>query len=206
MTPQVASLIQLAQQGSAESLGELLRRYRSYLKVLASTRIPSFVQGRAGSSDLVQEVCLQAHQSILQFRGSSEGEFLAWLRSILASHLNRILEQHLDADKRDLRREVSLHALAESLDRSSFSLETLLIDRSPPPGSRLEQEDVLAVLSDELSMLSGDHQQVLMLRHIEGLTFPKVAEQMGRSQGAVRMLWFRAIDQLRIRLRERGLL
>ena len=68
-----------------------------------------------------------------------------------------------------------------------------------------EEVAVLQVLADQLAQLPADYRDVLVLRHLEGLSFGEVAERMGRSPGAVRMLWLRAIDQLRERLDARGL-
>ena len=53
------------------------------------------------------------------------------------------------------------------------------------------------MLANYLAKLSPDYRQVLILRHCEGLAFKEVAQRMGRSAGAVRMLWLRAISQIR---------
>ncbi|MFG0256139.1 MAG: sigma factor-like helix-turn-helix DNA-binding protein, partial [Rhodopirellula sp. JB053] len=55
-------------------------------------------------------------------------------------------------------------------------------------------------VANALAELSEDHREVLLLRSIEGLSFPEVADQMDRSHGAVRMLWLRAIEALRDKL------
>lgn len=203
---QVIDLIQMARNGSGECLGELLDHYRNYLKLLASTKIPHWVQGRAGSSDVVQEVCIQAHQSFGQFRGTTEGEFVAWLRAVLASRLNRMMEQHVGAEKRDVRREHSLNQMANSLSRSSIRLEELLVDQAGSPSAEMQRGELLHAMSNLMVELPEDYRIVLLLRHIEGLSFPEVAAQLGRTPGATRMLWFRAIDRLRELLSERGLI
>lgn len=206
MTTDVVKLIELARAGSSDCLGELLDRYRNYLKLLARTKIPHWVQRRAGSSDVVQEVCVQAHQSIGQFRGASEGEFLAWLRTVLASRLNRLLEQHVDAEKRDIRREQSLVEMANSLGRSSVRLEELLVDRAQSPSAVLQRSELLVAMSNLMAQLPDDYRQVILLRHVDGLSFAEIAERMERAQGATRMLWFRAIDRLRELLSRNGLI
>jgi RNA polymerase sigma-70 factor (ECF subfamily) len=38
---------------------------------------------------------------------------------------------------------------------------------------------------------------VLILRHLEGLSFPDVARRMGRTQPSVKKLWARALPRLR---------
>lgn len=206
MTMEVVELIHHARAGSSDSLGELLDRYRNYLKLLAGTRIPHWVQGRAGSSDVVQDVCVQVHQSFAQFRGTSEGEFLAWLRAVLASRLNRLLEQHVDAEKRDVRRELGLADMANSLGRSSVQLEELLVDRGQSPSAVLQRSELLVAVSNVLAELPDDYRKVIILRHLEGMSFAEVATRMERAPGATRMLWFRAMDRLRELLSQRGLI
>jgi RNA polymerase sigma-70 factor (ECF subfamily) len=53
------------------------------------------------------------------------------------------------------------------------------------------------VLANALGALSDDHREVIILRHLEGLTFPQVAERMGRSVDAVKKLWTRGLVHLR---------
>lgn len=53
------------------------------------------------------------------------------------------------------------------------------------------------VLADALAELSPDYREVLTLRTLQSLDWGQVAERMGRTTGAVRMLWVRALTQLR---------
>ena len=53
------------------------------------------------------------------------------------------------------------------------------------------------VLADALSDLDPDYREVLLLRSIEQKEWEEIAVQMGRSPGAIRMLWTRALKQLR---------
>ena len=48
-----------------------------------------------------------------------------------------------------------------------------------------------------LSRLPDDYQTVLILRHLEGMTFPQVAERMERSIDSVEKLWLRGLTRLR---------
>ncbi|HCD03379.1 MAG TPA: RNA polymerase factor sigma-70, partial [Planctomycetaceae bacterium] len=42
-----------------------------------------------------------------------------------------------------------------------------------------------------------DHQQVILLRNVQRMSFNEVAERMGRSRPAVQMLWLRALKKLK---------
>jgi RNA polymerase sigma-70 factor (ECF subfamily) len=53
------------------------------------------------------------------------------------------------------------------------------------------------VLADALADLSDDHREVIVLRSLEERDWNEVARRMGRTTGAVRLLWTRALKQLR---------
>ena len=53
------------------------------------------------------------------------------------------------------------------------------------------------MLANHLAKLPSDYQKVLIFRHCEGLPFKDIAQRMGRTTGAIRMLWLRAIGQIR---------
>jgi RNA polymerase sigma-70 factor (ECF subfamily) len=199
-------LLASAREGSVESLGELLQTYTSYLKLLAHTQLVTNVRVRVSPSDIVQETLLEAHRDFLKFRGRSEPEFLGWLRKILVNNLSRAVEQHLLADKRDVRREISLERLGASVERSTLRLGAVLAGNVPSPSSNAQNQENLSALADALIELAPDYRTVIILRHLEGLPFATVAERMDRTPGATRMLWLRAMDQLRERFAERGIL
>ena len=52
-------------------------------------------------------------------------------------------------------------------------------------------------VAQALSLLPPDYQSVIVLRHLEGLTFPQIAERMSRSVDSVEKLWLRGLTQLR---------
>jgi RNA polymerase sigma-70 factor, ECF subfamily len=74
-------------QGPNDIDDETLERYRAYLSLLAGSKVDPWLRQRVDASDLVQQTLLDALERRDQFRGSSEGEFLAWLRTILSNNL-----------------------------------------------------------------------------------------------------------------------
>lgn len=199
-------LLRAAKNGERECVGALLEIYRNYLKLLARTQIDLVLQAKANPSDVVQDTFLEAYRDFGQFRGETEAQFLAWLRRILVNNLSRLVERHLLAKKRDARRELSLEQIGASLEWSSMRLETELAATTSSPSWGAVRRERAALLADHLAQLPEQYRDVLVLRHLENLPFEEVATRMGRSSGAVRMLWLRAIDQLRKLLDEDGLL
>jgi RNA polymerase sigma-70 factor (ECF subfamily) len=124
--------------------------------------------------------------------GSSEAELLAWLRRILARNLADCARCQTAAI-RDHRRQQSLDSL---FDQSSLSVHEALAASAPTASSVASRRERAVMLADALESLSEDYRQVVILRNLEGLKFNEVAERMGRSSGAARMLWGRAIERL----------
>jgi RNA polymerase sigma-70 factor (ECF subfamily) len=58
------------------------------------------------------------------------------------------------------------------------------------------------VLAEALGRLPKEHRDLLTLRHLEGLTFPAVAERLGRTLDSVKKQWPRALAGLRRALGE----
>ena len=190
-------LLAEARCGRRESLGKVLELNRAYLALLARTQIDLNLQGRVDASDVVQETFLDACRDFENFRGTSQGEWVAWLRKILSNNLARVVQRQVAAQKRSTRREVSLEQQVAAMERSSARIETALVGRFRSPGSEAQRCERAARVADQLARLSSDYREVLVLRNLEGLPFSEVACRMGRSAGAVRILWVRAVDQLR---------
>jgi RNA polymerase sigma-70 factor (ECF subfamily) len=140
---------------------------------------------------------LRAHKNFGQFRGTTEQEFLAWLRQILVNNLAKFVEQHLLAARRDVRREVSIERIGAALEHSTIQLAALVPAATKSPSLAVQQREEAVVLADRLAQLPEDYREVLVLRNLQGLAFEEVAQRIDRSIGATRMLWLRAIEKLR---------
>ena len=197
-------LLSQALAGSGECFGRLLHVYRNYLKLLVVSQLERKLASRISPSDVVQETFLEANRDFASFHGTSSAEFCAWLRRILVNNLHNVVEQHVLAEKRDVRREVSLEALASNLEQSTARLDSILPDPGSSPSSTAERHELEIELADQLAELPTDYRDVIVLRHIEALPFEKVGQRLGRSPGAARMLWLRAIELLRERMNVRG--
>jgi RNA polymerase sigma-70 factor (ECF subfamily) len=188
-----SDLIRKARKHEARAIDQLLESYRPYRKLLARTGIDASLQGKADPSDLVQETFLKAHQHFGQFRGQAESELTAWLRQIMARNLADLVRHYHLAESRRRCRECSLEQLlAESLQ----ALDNLLTGAASPSESARRRE-MSVVLANALAELSDEQREVIVLRSLQERDWPKVARRMGRSAGAVRMLWVRALKRLR---------
>jgi RNA polymerase sigma-70 factor (ECF subfamily) len=197
--PDAPQLIPLARTGQDEARGELLERYRNYLKLLARLQIDRRLRGKVDPSDVVQDTFLEAHRDFGGFQGTSEPELTAWLRRILAHNLANVVRHYLGTKRRDVRLEQELQA---DLDRSSRAWDAGLAAREGAPDDEAAHREQMVIVADGLAQLPADYREVLILRHLEGLGFPEVAGRMERSVTAVTKLWVRALARLRQTLGE----
>ena len=194
MTTQAQQLLIEARGGDGATLGRLLEQYRNYLRLLARIEIGRKLQGKLDASDLVQEVFLDAHRYFPTFRGTAEAQFVHWLREILAGTLANQVRRYFGTQARDLKLERSI---AADLDHSSMALGRIPVDPNPSPSEHVMRGEQSLLVAEALANLAPDYQTVIVLRHLEGLTFPQVALRMERSVDSVEKLWLRGLAQLR---------
>jgi RNA polymerase sigma-70 factor (ECF subfamily) len=194
MTADPEQLLREARAGDAATLGRLLETYRRYLALLARVQIGQRLQGKVDASDVVQDTFLEAHKNFATFRGGSEGEFLRWLRQILAANMADLLRRYLGTQGRDVRLE---REIENAFDQSSVLLDRGLVAPQSSPSQQAVRREQAVLLADALAQLPDDYREALVLRHLEGLTFPAVAARMGRSLDSVEKLWMRGLARLR---------
>jgi RNA polymerase sigma-70 factor (ECF subfamily) len=174
-----------ARQGDAAAWGDLLESFRPYLHYIAQAQGCRQLQGKVGESDVVQDGLLEAHRSFSSFRGTTVEELAGWLRQIVIHTTCHNLRGHRETAKRDQAREQPLAGLSS----------ILAVSASTPSAQAIRHEQA-AQVAEALSRLPDDMRQVLLGRHLENLPYDVLAERLGRSPGAVRVLYTRALRRL----------
>jgi RNA polymerase sigma-70 factor, ECF subfamily len=194
MTTNAEQMIVEARNGGKADIGRLLELYRNYLRILARIEIGRRLQGKLDASDLVQETFLEAHRHFPRFAGATESQLVQWLRQILAAKVANLVRHYFGTKGRNLRLE---RELSVELDNSSRLLGQDLAASLTSPSQQAVEREQAVLLADALERLPPDYREVIILRHLEGLTFPEVARRMGRTQDSVDKLWLRALARLR---------
>jgi RNA polymerase sigma-70 factor, ECF subfamily len=179
--------------------GEILERYREYLRLLARMQLPAHLKGKLDASDVVQLTLLKAFEKLEQLRGQTEAQIAAWLRQILANTLANAVRD-LGRQKRDAGLERSIEA---SIEHSSACLEAWLAAEQSSPSEQAQRNEQILRLAEGLASLPEPQREVLVLRHCQGWAVEDIGKHLGRSRAAVASLLRRGLKQLREFLHER---
>ena len=159
--------------------------YRPYLYRVALEKIGNERRASLDPSDIVQQALLAAFEGAGAFRGSTDEELKAWLRSILARSVSAAVRR-FRAKKRDRRRQRTLPAHREVRD-----------PRAETPSKILRQSELLRCLARAMLELPESQRTALRLRYFEGRRLKEIALSMGRSRDSVAGLLRRGLARLR---------
>jgi len=196
-TQTVEALLALVRSDSGR-LGDLLQHYRPYLTLVASQRIDPRIVRRVCVTDLVQEALAEAAARFESFRGETEGEFSAWIQTILSHVLEDAVRVHVLAEKRTVVRERPLCAQGEN---ASFGW----LDFSAPdltPSKHLVRGEKALRLAQLIESLPGKQGLAIRLRFFDGMKVRQIAEAMGLTHSAVAGLLKRGLRTLRRSMNE----
>jgi len=180
-------LIEAAQSDPAR-FGEVYENYFALVYAYVTRR----VRNRDEAEDLTAEVFRKALASLRRFKWRG-APFAAWLFRIASNMI-------ADRSKR-VAREVSLDE-AGATERGSRAQISKGADTSQQKD--LEDSERLALLFRLVDDLAEDQGRVLVMRFAEEKSIREIAEALGRSEGAVKQLQFRALENLRMKLHHRG--
>ncbi|MEU6115405.1 ECF subfamily RNA polymerase sigma factor, BldN family [Streptomyces sp. NPDC047117] len=166
-------LVERAQAGEADAFGRLYDQYADTVYRYIYYR----VGGRATAEDLTSETFLRALRRIGTFTWQGR-DFGAWLVTIARN----LVADHFKSSR--FRLEVTT---GEMLDANE-------VERSPED-SVLESLSNAALL-EAVRKLNPQQQECVTLRFLQGLSVAETARVMGKNEGAIKTLQYRAVRTL----------
>ncbi|MBK8011146.1 MAG: sigma-70 family RNA polymerase sigma factor [Deltaproteobacteria bacterium] len=133
------------------------------------------LQDRSEAEDVAQEVFMALHDHADSFRG--ESRFTTWLMRIAKNHtLNRI--KYLD--RRGRRRAQSFEQTPEPLLRPDDGSDAVMPDRA------IEVDERMRAIRAAIEKLGTEQRVVLLLRHVDDLSYEEISEVTGLAIGTVK--------------------
>lgn len=193
MTDEIDALIHRIRQADAHALAEFIDRKRGALLGHIENRLGVGLRAKIEPEDIFQEVSAEAVRSLPSNTLGDRDPF-AWLCQIVE---RRIIDAHrrfFGAAKRDAGREIALDK--GSPDTSRAQVIDMLIASMTTPSEAFSRNIRYQKLSEALAALPDDQREALRLRYVEGLPSKQIAEQLKKSDGAVRVMLTRALSRL----------
>jgi len=168
-------LVCAAQAGDRGAFGRLYQRYSRMVHGILLARVP-----RAAAEDLAQDVFLQAMPRLASLRDATR--FGGWLAAIAR---NRAADYHRQARP------------TEEIEEN--------FDETAKDGGRTSSKQVSEGLFflEVVRSLPEAYREPLILRFVEGMTGPEIAERTGLKHGSVRVNLYRGMQMLREKLEKK---
>src|SRR6266404_1211918 len=169
-------LVAASKGGDQDAFAQLVQRYQRRIFNLVYRMLQQYEE----ANEITQETFLAAWQGLPSFRG--DARFPTWLYRIAYNCSLKQLEQR----KRD-------QAL-----RAAIQAEQLL--QSDYADAELEAHDRQTMVQEQISNLPAKYRIVLILRHLQEMTYEEMAEALTMPIGTIKTHLFRARNLLKERL------
>lgn len=180
-------VVQEASAGHGDAVDTLLASYLPRLQSFMRVRGGALLD-RESAVDLVQSVCRDVLENRERFRHDGEAGFRRWL---FKTAYRKIADRHefWGAQKRD---PAGVAALDDRDAREALEVYGAFCS---PSRDAIAREQV-ARIEQAIFDLPEEQRDVLSLAKIVGMSRSEIARELGKTEGAVRMLLHRALARL----------
>ncbi len=174
------ALVSACQVGDQDAFALLVQRHQRFVFNLVFRMLEQYEE----ANEVTQETFLAAWQGLPRFRG--EARFSTWLYRIAYNCALKQLEQR----NRDQALQLAIQ-VKQANQR---------IDNDERLGSEIETYERQAIVREHLSKLPAKYRIVLVLRHLQEMTYEEMAEILTMPIGTIKTHLFRARNLLKERL------
>jgi RNA polymerase sigma-70 factor (ECF subfamily) len=189
-------LVQRVKQGDAAALAAYFDAERDrlgrFVRSISSLRLLAVVE----VDDLLQEVVAAAVAG-LATAPFDKYEPIDWLQQVARRRVVDAHRFHFGAQRRDAGRQQSMHGAAEG-----EGIEAFLAASITSPSAAFSRDVRVQRMHEAVGGLSDEQQTVLRMRYAEGRPTKEIAELLGKTDVAVRVLLSRSVRVLEKQLED----
>src|SRR5262245_25651686 len=182
-------------QRDAEALAEFLASHRPQLMAFIERQLGAGLRRKVEPDDVFQETSAEAVRALPTAEIGDRDPF-SWLCQIAERRIIDLHRHFFGAQKRDAGREVPLGSGGGSDSGRPAGLINLLVASLTTPSQAFSRNAREARLLDALGKLPHEQQSALRMRYIENLPSKQIAERLGKSDAAVRVMLTRSLKRL----------
>jgi RNA polymerase sigma-70 factor (ECF subfamily) len=183
-------LIRKIKLGDTEALGQFLELKRGALLGFIDRELGPGLRRKVEPEDIFQEAAAEAIKGI----ATAFDDPFGWMCRICEQKVIDAYRRFFGAAKRNAAREVSADSPAG--DSSQAGIANLLVASMTSPSAVFSRDAKHLKMLQALEQISEDQREALRLRYFEGLSSGEIAERLGKSNGAVRVMLSRSLSQL----------
>lgn len=181
-----------AAQGDPEATTRLAEDVAPILRAALQREMPQRWQALLTVDDVIQQAWADAVIGLRRFEPRGPGAFAAWMLTLARNNLRNAIRM-LEADKRGgARRGVP----AVDRDTSYLGLLEAVAGDGGTPSREVALDEVRQALDRAIEGLPETYRTVVRGYDLDGRSAQEIAEELGRTSGAVHMLRSRALHAL----------
>lgn len=186
-------LVARVRTGDAAAVASFLAARRAPLLAYIERQLGAALRRKVDPEDLYQEVSVEAVRSIASVNLSERDPF-GWLCQLAERRIIDAHRRYFDAQKRDAGREVPLGSPGG--DSQHAALIDFLVASMTSASKAFSRNEREIKLYAALESLPIDQREAIRLRYVEGLPSKEIAERLGKTDGAVRVMLTRSLNRL----------
>ena len=177
-----------------QALADFLESHRPQLMAFIERQLGSALRRKIEPDDVFQETSAEAVRALPTAELGDRDPF-SWLCQIAERRIIDLHRRFFGAQKRDAAREVPLGSSGGS-DTQPAGLINLLVSSLTTPSQAFSRNAREAKLLEALEKLPEEQRTALRLRYIDDLPSKQIAERLGKSDAAVRVMLTRSLKKL----------
>ncbi|MFK8111152.1 MAG: sigma-70 family RNA polymerase sigma factor [Rubripirellula sp.] len=206
--PQPASeiadeLLTAMRDGDEEALATVFSHYRERLRRIVRFRLDYRLASRISDSDVLQETFIAAAKRLGHYSKQTEMSAFLWFRLLIGQQLIDLHRQHLQAEMRDVRKEVALQQTGPS-PHTSMAIAAHLVGKMTAVSEIVQRAERIEKLEATLNQMDDIDREVIALRHFEELSNVETARVLGIETAAASKRYVRAMAKLGELMKEFG--
>ncbi len=187
-------LIERIKDGDVEALAQYIDENRNQLAGFVRSITGEHLLARVELDDLIQEVSTAA-VSGLPSAPLDQYDPMQWLQQVARRRVVDAHRFHFGAQRRSAARQQSIHG-GGNADASAMGLEQMLAVSMTSASAAMSRDIRMIRVQQAIDDLSEEQKEVIRLRYAEGLPTKAIAERLGKTDVATRVLLSRSMRQL----------
>lgn len=190
------TLIRQIKDRHPDALAEYISKHQDNLAGFVRSITGEHLLALVEVDDLVQEIAATA-LSGLSTAPLDDYSPMQWLQQLARRRVVDAHRFHFDAKRRDANRERSMHDSGGGAgDSDAPGLHQWLAASMTSASAALSREVRMKRIHEAIETLSDDQRQAIQMRYVDGVPTKQIADQLGKTDVAVRVLLSRSMRQL----------